>query len=742
MTMWQIFRAAARNSTSMFLAAACLVVATQAAHAVILDGNNRVTVTLSDGTNVVLYGNYVSKIGRRGVEDEGPRLAPLSSCRHCLKPPADDLRVATREVGGEQEKPLTPFEQAKANRDEDAKRAKDLRDSVAPGLTGYVKGHEYYYLPPANGLRLSTRPNGVPEFLFVKYTTEEREDAGGTQGGLFHFLMEWGLNADQLAELEQKLKAVDAEAVLMGAAEVDEAEEKGSFRIISAVMSDEGMARSMVQSGHAPTMPGGKVAAASNLSSQGAQLFLATVEKGRSIADLSIELDFSYAVMMPGAKGEIIFHWDKFREYSETIDAQFKKDSAGHDVTESDTSAVAGGIFPLGFGGAVASRVKTEQRYNYTDTEVAGLFDTLVENKIVELKLEGYQADDEYFQVILSGMLDYFKNSLTEPASDAGLVPPGSQEAEPGLERRPEDGRQYNFKKDKIVSSFAKKQEVTRLDFAFVVKRNFQVVGNLASWYDSVKDNPSCVLSVNLNDPFFQHREIRFILDLEAKEIFEDMVNYVTVNVKKPRSDANDFNDSITIDADYLKNKGIAASLTYARMDDKNSEAYKYQTQWSLRGGNLFPAKPAWLPGRWEGVTLAPPVESWFVEVEGDIAQMEANDIARVTVELHYPLFGQEQFKVIPLSPRGESLLGERIFVDRGTRGFAYRLIVHHKSEGRMALPWQTRIGDRYVYATLPPEILAAGKPREQAKLAAKKLGKLGADKVLDEFQELFAGAD
>ena len=64
---------------------------------------------------------------------------------------------------------------------------------------------EYYYLP--TGLRLASRPDGVPEFLFMKYTTEQDASAGGVQGALMHFLMQWGLTAEQEAELETKLKA-------------------------------------------------------------------------------------------------------------------------------------------------------------------------------------------------------------------------------------------------------------------------------------------------------------------------------------------------------------------------------------------------------------------------------------------------------------------------------------------------------------------------------------------------------
>jgi hypothetical protein len=65
---------------------------------------------------------------------------------------------------------------------------------------------DYYYLPV--GLKLSKKEDGkTPEFLFLKYTTEERADAGGVQGALMHFLMEWGLTPIQQQEAQQKLTA-------------------------------------------------------------------------------------------------------------------------------------------------------------------------------------------------------------------------------------------------------------------------------------------------------------------------------------------------------------------------------------------------------------------------------------------------------------------------------------------------------------------------------------------------------
>ncbi|MGH9888636.1 MAG: hypothetical protein ACREBE_24095, partial [bacterium] len=274
------------------------------------------------------------------------------------------------------------------------------------------------------------------------------------------------------------------------------------------------------------------------------------------------------------------------------------------------------------------------------------------------------------------------------------------------------------------------------------VRHPLQVVGNLGSWYDAVHDNPKCVASVNLNDPFFQHRDIHFILDLDAKEMFDSAVNYVTVNVRKPRTAGNAFEDHVTIDAKYLQEKGINASVTYARGEDKNPDQYQYQAQWSLRGGVIYPKDPAWQTGRWEGVTLAPPIMPRTIEVEGGLEDMAQNNITRITVQVHYRRFGQETEENISVSPvQGQALVAKKIFVDRGEKGYAYRIIANHKTEGKLALPWAPRLGDDYIYATIPPELMDdKSSLKAVAKEAAKDIINSAKEKVLERFKVLTAG--
>jgi len=314
--------------------------------------------------------------------------------------------------------------------------------------------------------------------------------------------------------------------------------------------------------------------------------------------------------------------------------------------------------------------------------------------------------------------------------------------AEAGGPKAPEipaDASHYFYDRQAVQAAFQRKISFFDLNVRLPVRHPLQVVGNLGSWYHAVQDNPKCVASVNLNDPFFQHRDIHFILDLDAKEMFESAVNYVTVNVRKKRTAGNPFEDHVTIDAKYLQEKGINASVTYARGEDKNPDVYQYQAQWSLRGGVVYPKSPGWQTGSWEGVTLAPPVMPRTIEVEGGLEDMAANNITRITVQVHYPKFGEEVEENISVSPvQGQALVSKKIFMDRGAKGYAYRIIANHKTEGKLVLPWSARIGDDYIYATIPPELFADNSSlKAAAKDAAKDLINSAKERVLDRFKEL-----
>lgn len=584
------------------------------------------------------------------------------------------------------------------------------------------KSRNYYYLP--SQVRLATKPDTekTPEFLFLKFTTEERADQGGVQGALIHFLVEWGLNEEQEDELRSKLES-EHNGILKGAVPMDEGGDDGGFRIISATLTDDGMTHSLVDSGRAPLTASARAAGAARLDQHGAQLLAATFEETSSIADLSVAFDFNYTIQTPAAKGSIVFDWSKYESEYDSYEAEYKKY-----VTGKKTQKFLG------------ITIKSEPTYSYSYDEMRSHYDFLSEREVVRMEFEEFVAD-ERVNAIRDAFFQYFLDSFTntDPAAD---VPPANDEEEEAERPNIRYGNKYTYKETFSSRSWQRKVQRFDLNYRMAIKKPHQVVGNLAEWYDFAKDNPKCVGSVNLNDKFFQHRDIHFILDLEAKEIFDDVVNFVTVEVQKKRSEGNDFEDHITIDQKYIEEEGINASVTYARGEDTNPDAYRYRALWSLKGGHQWPKNPGWEYGSWEGVNLSPPLKRWVIEVEGDLGEMEESDITRITAQIRYSQFGEEVEENIHLSPaKGEQLVEHPIFVDRDARGYAARLIVNHKSEGKLALEWQPQVGDNYVYAAIPEDLLTDDSIKTAAKEAAADLIDGAKNSVLDKFKDVLGGA-
>jgi hypothetical protein len=644
--------------------------------AVVLDNESRLVVVLADGTQVVLY-----------AEDAGGSPPPASP----------GVRVLMR-----------------------ASRAAILAGGGAPA----APPRKYYYLPV--NVRLSKRADGTPEFLFMKFTTERGADRGGVSGAVLHFLMEWGLTPEQTQEAEAKLKERVPGATLAGAVPLeDSGEAGGSYQIISATLSDRTLAPSIVTSGKAPLLPGGKIAAASRLSAEGAQLLAGTLEKSKSISDVSIALNFQYQTLLPAAKGVATMDWRKLSDEWSSLSAEYARRKTGRQSS------------------CFLFICSSSDTFSYSYDEVREQYRFLEEKQVVTVKFDETYSDERVAK-IRDAFFQFFLNAMTDPSKgDPGSAapPPSDKEKEQTPDIR--TGNSYHFRQENRKRMEERRSQVFRLDYRLAVKWPVQVVGNLKSWYDAVRDNPRCVSAVNLNDPFFQHRDINFILDLDAKEMFDETVNYVTANVRKTRSSGFPFEDRVTIDSKYFKEKGLNATVTYARGEDTNPDAYEYQVQWSLKGGRVFPPSPPWQKGAWEGVTLAPPIVPRTIEVEGDLEGMKASEITRITVQVRYPKFGEEAEENISISAAaGEALVAKKIFTDRDARGYVYRLVVNHKTEGRLAFPWSAKVSDNYVYAAIPKELAASPDPAviAEAKRTGEEMARTAGDKVLDKFKDVLGG--
>jgi len=612
----------------------------------------------------------------------------------------------------------------------------ELKSLDANGNPKANPAHDWYYLP--TNLRLTSRPDGVPEFLFTKFTTEK---SSGPSGAIMHFLMKFGLTQDQQVELQKMLvdRTKDSLAVLKGQIQLQTDDEGGSFQIISATLSDKSMATSIVN-GRAPLLEGGKTAVATRLTADGAQLLASTFEKAKSITDLSISLNYKYITTIPAFKAKFVYDWKRVRGVLDSLSN-----------SKSETS-VGANFFGL-VGGSYS---------DISENSFRQLIDTLMEKKAVYMEIRESGITDERMNKIREAFMQMFLNSFTTASvkppmpevkgpndkgdKDPGKYGPDVNEVKGDLSMVSVSNSNVDIKSTFKAKIDQATTEIINVDYALPIVREFSLVGNLAEWYNAVRDNKSCVNSVNLNDPFFQYRDIRFIMDLEAKEMFEKEINYVTINARKTRSVGNSFSDRVTMDLKYFNEKGITAAMQYARGEDTNPDNYEYMTQWSLRGGKLWPANPQWEEGKWEGVTLLPPLMPRTIEFEGNIDELKAANITRATLQVRYLKFGEEVEENISVSVvKGEPIVSKQIYMDRETKGYAYRIIYNNKESGKLATDFVSKINDFYVYAVIPEAFKDKTSDGFKKGLeVASKIsetpagGKVTAGQVLNTFREIF----
>lgn len=610
-----------------------------------------------------------------------------------------------------------------------------LNDGTAI-MTYKGSGANYYYLPPASSMHLGEKADKTPEFLYMKFTTENRESQGGVQGALLHFLIEWGLTPGQLTELEEKIKEKSRygdRAKLAGPVDL-RAKEGESFRIVSAILQDKKFTTNFITSGYAPPMQGGKAAVAARLDANGAQLLDATFQKTSSITDVSLVLDYEYTVKVKAAKGYLRYDLEITHEQGDGMAYDFMRkelDNRPQDLQKAidiyeknkkkldNACGVADGLGNMlvamqamdAANGNTSGKGDTGSPWEYgvTESMMRKVYEYFEQNERIILRWEE-NLDDERLNVMREAFFGFFLNSFSEPEMpDFGNVIAAGDGFNPATNNPVKDEKQasYQFKSCTQLESNRVIRKTIRLDnITLPVTRRYQMVTNLASSYDMVRNNPKCISSVNLNDPFFQHRDINFILDLEAQEIFRKEINHVTVNVRKRRSSGNDFQDAVTFTTDYMQENGTLATITYARGEDKNSDNYEYKAQWSLKGGNTFPANPRWVKGDWQGVTLAPPVKPRTIEFECDLDELREAGIVRATLQVRYSKFGKEIEENIPITvSKNEPLVETTIYEDRDAQGYVSRLILTHKEHGKLALDWEANVNDDYVYASIPDEI-------------------------------------
>jgi len=654
-----------------------------------------VTIILDDGTQVVLV-----------LDDHGITTPPPPASRQMQQAKWDYLnRMAQgRKAFEDRAKPFwlqyqlaaaKPASTAQAQSQQNLAQGQGTLTEALAARRNHVRGQylwplksgpekHYYYLPPPP--RVARDAAGRPQFLFMKFTSDKDKAHGGVAGGILHFLTEYGLSTQQEAELKQKLAAAISGAKVMGAVPMEMGEGESTFRVISATLSDTGFTQRVVSSGKAPLMPGQKVAAAARLDPAGAVLLEESLK--RPTSDISVEFDLAYTSFLPAFDGTITFDWERFKAHIDDWKMKYR-----------DTKSCKWWIFGCS--------------HSYTTDELREIYDFMCQNETIRVEwTEGIA--DERLEAIREAFFKFMETSFFERTA-AGFGEEGDEDKKltEGMTTPQQRGRRTDFYRyvAKAEESFQNKTISMRVTLP--VKQPYVTVGNISGqWYRQARgDYPELFAEVNVDDPFFQQRKVVFNLDLDAVEIFDQAINFVTVEVRKQRPGGRDFHDSFTINKQWIGASGPTATVTYAKMRDDSPEVFDYLVRWSLRGGIEWPSQPAWIKGNWEGVTLAPPVIPLKIEAEADLEELKGLDIARAVVEVRYTQFGKTvtDTRALQVSvAKGEPVASLLIFRDRDKGAWDYRVTFYHKRLGPKQGSWAKGGEGGYVFCTVPEGLRAA----------------------------------
>ncbi len=561
-----------------------------------------------------------------------------------------------------------------------------------------VQSKNYYYLPASP--RISRHPDGTPKFSLVRFVTDKTLDEGGVEGAIIHFLVEYGLTQDQQQEVQTMLRRQIKGAVLKGAVPLEAGAEGNSFHVVSATLTDEGFTSTLVTSGKAPVMEGQAVAVAARLDAYGATLLAKSLEQPTT--DISVVFDLKYVVKLPAYDVKIVIDYDQYHElqeeYIHTRDKTTKRKRYWN---------------PKWYN---VFNVSTRKATTLEETEQQEAIDFLTETGVVTFDYDQLvpDADKEIvesglYKLVLESFFD-MQNRLGQPSEEELTgAEPDETDQETAEERRKQAAKVKHYRYTVFQRKEIARKSTQTLELKKSMARYEQhtMTGNVGVWYQKFKDNPKVVAEVNLDDPFFQRREVRFVIDNEAYDIFKQMVNYATVQIRVPRKNERPFIEEVTIDREHLETNGQTATRTFARMGD-DAQTYEYATQWSLRGGYLYPRDPKWQKGELMAVTLAAPVRPMVVESEADLLELEDMGVARVSVELRYNRFGKlfTDQRGLSLSPGvGDAVVNHVIYHDADSDTVEYRLVYFHKKLGRIVDDQWRPVHGAYIYCA-PSELL------------------------------------
>ena len=515
-------------------------------------------------------------------------------------------------------------------------RAGDL--VLYPGLKG--DKDSYYYV--VNKVSLGTHETGAPQFSFLRWVDNEAGDETGPGGGgIVHALVELGVTQEQLQEANAAIRKINPEGKVAGPVVFS----AGRFALVSTAAVEEGgsneLTKQLVGVGKAPLLDGSKAAISILLTKQGAKVLW------ESFKTPTPDVSFSFEMQVDGF----------FSPYEATLTADLEQ-------VQNHMSA-----------GVKAS-------YSYIGAEVEAAFDDLRKSGAIKLDVVGEDTKmdgliDQAYAKIAALMFDEvpldkgFQDPEVAKAKEKGVIGDLTKAAEDYAEAASGIGVTASFKMKRKQLKGTYRIDFNKFSTARLVLRFDENIGDLRQYWG----NSNHFRQVNLEDPLFVQREIVAKLNGVDAEDFDDLINFVSVQLRKVHQSGDITDRELKIDRATFTEMGNRFPMEYGWKGDEDRTqwlSYQYKVHWGLEGGREVISE--WEESDNGMIDLTPPLQKVTVSMDGSQDELQAADVRAAIVTLYYNPSGnkevqrRETFRI----DKGECARDVTILLPRDIEAYEY----------------------------------------------------------------------
>ncbi|MDD7887312.1 hypothetical protein [Flavivirga sp. 57AJ16] len=481
----------------------------------------------------------------------------------------------------------------------------------------------YKYL--STKARLALDEEQHPKFSFMRYITEKPSadenatssviEAGG--GGILHFLVLYETPQVQVDEAEVLLKELleDDAVSIDGPILFDSA----SYALVSSILDKESNEneKHLLSVGKAPVMENSSIALSFDVNPLNSKLLLESFKM--DTPDISLVFDLSFSGL------------------SEAYDATLEIDWS--EIKKSKSFGAGGNIY-------------------FVSADVELGLDELFKNNSIKLVTNGDDAD---LESLLNTVYDKLLDLMFKPVEPA-IVP---EEQRGGLmdalssiigqDGALSSGNTFNFG---VNASFQMKELRTEGTSHLVfngrstVNRHHFITFNIGDLYQTYGQDTRFFRDVPIWDPAFQQREVFVGVDGDLEKEFEDMLNSVTLAMRKRHANGNETLSELIINKETFKDYEGHLSMRYLNQGDSIRTdwlTYEYRTLWKFKGGGGYESK--WQSENSAMVNLFVPFQRRDIVLEGDMESLKEKGIRAISVQIDYPFFDQVKYDRMTIRP-------------------------------------------------------------------------------------------